>query len=55
MLLNINVEVSFSVVSNSFQYLIKLFPKLSYAKIKEGIFVGLDIRKVMVDAKLKNV
>ena len=35
----------------AFQYLIKLFPKLSYAKIKEGIFVGLDIRKVMDDAK----
>ncbi|XP_025161583.1 uncharacterized protein LOC112590099 [Harpegnathos saltator] len=33
----------------AFQYLIKLFPKLSYAKIKEGIFLGPDIRKLMAD------
>lgn len=33
----------------AFEYLIKLFPKLSYAKIKEGIFVGPDIRKLMTD------
>ncbi|XP_036332303.1 uncharacterized protein LOC118743646 [Rhagoletis pomonella] len=33
----------------AFQYLVKLFPKLSYAKIKEGIFVGPDIRKLMAD------
>lgn len=33
----------------AFQYLINLFPKLSYAKIKEGIFVGPDIRKLMAD------
>lgn len=32
-----------------FQYLIKLFPKLSYAKIKEGIFVGPGIRKLIND------
>ena len=35
----------------AFQYLIKLFPKLSRAKIKAGIFAGPDIRKVMADAK----
>ncbi|GBP32378.1 hypothetical protein EVAR_25633_1 [Eumeta japonica] len=35
----------------AFQYIIKLFPKLSYAKIEEGIFVGADIRKPMADAK----
>ena len=32
-----------------FQYLIKLFPKISYAKIKEGVFVGPDIRKLIDD------
>ncbi|GBP41487.1 hypothetical protein EVAR_24405_1 [Eumeta japonica] len=35
----------------AFQYIIKLFPKLSYAKIKVGIFVGPDIQKLMADAK----
>lgn len=33
----------------AFEYLAKLFPKLSVAKIKEGIFVGPDIRKLMAD------
>lgn len=33
------------------QYLIKLSPKLLYPKIKEGIFVGSDIRKLMAGAK----
>lgn len=33
----------------AFNYLTKVFPKLSYAKIKEGIFVGPDIRKLMAD------
>ncbi|CAH0557043.1 unnamed protein product [Brassicogethes aeneus] len=32
-----------------FQYLIKLFPKISYEKIKEGIFIGPDIRKLIND------
>jgi len=32
-----------------FQYLVNIFPKISYAKIKEGIFVGPDIRKLMKD------
>lgn len=32
-----------------FQYLKKKFPSLSDAKIKEGIFVGPDVRKLMKD------
>lgn len=32
-----------------FQYLIQTFPSLSFAKIKEGIFVGPQIRKLMQD------
>lgn len=35
----------------AFEYLTKVFPKISYAKIKEGIFVGPDIRKLMDDRK----
>ena len=32
-----------------FQYLMKLFPKISYAKIKEAFFFGPDIRRLMND------
>ncbi|KYN29160.1 hypothetical protein ALC57_01407 [Trachymyrmex cornetzi] len=35
--------------SNCFRYLQQQFPSLSEAKIKEGIFVGPDIRKLMKD------
>jgi hypothetical protein len=34
---------------NFFKYLCKKFPNLSKAKLKEGIFVGRDIRKLMFD------
>jgi hypothetical protein len=34
-----------------FKYLHSVFPSLSEAKIKEGIFVGPDIRKLMSDEK----
>jgi hypothetical protein len=34
---------------NCFKYLCKKFPLLSGAKIKEGVFVGLDIRKLVFD------
>jgi hypothetical protein len=33
---------------NCFKYLCKTFPHLSEAKLKEGIFVGPDIRKLML-------
>jgi hypothetical protein len=32
-----------------FKYLCKKFPGLSDAKLKEGIFVGSDIRKLLLD------
>ena len=35
--------------SNGFEFLCKKFPKLSLAKLKEGIFVGSQIRKVFED------
>ena len=35
--------------SNCFRYLQQQFPSLSEAKIKEGIFVGPDIRRLMKD------
>jgi hypothetical protein len=34
---------------NCFKYLCKRFPPLSEAELKEGIFVGPDIRKLMFD------
>lgn len=38
-----------------FKYLFEKFPSLSDAKIKEGIFVGPDIRKLMKDTKFESV
>ena len=35
--------------SNGFEFLCKKFPKLSLAKLKEGTFVGPQIRKVFED------
>lgn len=37
-----------------FQYLKKKFPKLSIAKLKEGIFTGPDIRKLINDPDFVN-
>jgi hypothetical protein len=34
---------------NCFKYLCKTFPHMSEAKLKEGVFVGPDIRKLMFD------
>ena len=34
--------------SNGFKFLCKKFPKLSQAKLKEEIFVGLRIREVFI-------
>lgn len=34
---------------HGFQYLQEQFPSLTYAKIKEGIFIGPQIRKLMKD------
>ena len=33
--------------SNGFEFLFKKFPKLSQAKVKEGIFVGPQIREFL--------
>jgi hypothetical protein len=35
---------------NCFKHLCKKFPPLSEAKLKQGVFVGPDIRKLMFDA-----
>jgi hypothetical protein len=34
---------------NCFKYLCKNFPHLSEAKLKEGVFVGPDVRKLLLD------
>ena len=39
--------------SNSFEFVCKNFPKLSQAKLKEGIFFGPRIRKVFQDPEFK--
>ena len=39
----------------TFKYLSSKFPHLSEAKLKEGVFVGLNIRKLMKDNNFKNV
>jgi hypothetical protein len=36
-------------IGNCFKYLCKKFPHLSEAKLKEGVFVGPDIRKLIFD------
>lgn len=41
--------------SECFQYLCHRFPGISNAKIKEGIFTGPDIRKLLSDANFANV
>lgn len=40
---------------NCFEYLCKTFPALSEAKLKEGIFVGPQIRSLMKDTEFENV
>lgn len=37
-----------------FKYLRAKFPRLNDAKVKEGIFVGTQIRKLTKDENLKN-
>ena len=39
--------------SNGFKFLSKKFPKLSQAKLKEGIFVGPQIREVYKDPEFE--
>jgi hypothetical protein len=34
---------------NCFKYLCKMFPHLSEAKLKGGVFVGPDLRKLIYD------
>ena len=41
--------------SEIFKYLSSRFPRLPEAKLKEGVFVGLSIRKLMKDNNFKNV
>lgn len=38
--------------SSGFQYLAERFPKMNPAKMKEGIFIGLQIKTVLQDESL---
>ena len=40
---------SYPKSGNCFKYLCQYFPHLPEAKLKEGVFVGHDIRKLMLD------
>ena len=41
--------------SNAFAYLKTIFPNLSDAKIKEGVFVGPQIKKLLNDSKFRTL
>ncbi|XP_076059422.1 uncharacterized protein LOC143036052 [Oratosquilla oratoria] len=41
--------------SDAFRYLCSKFPELSYAKVKEGVFIGPQIRKVQLVTNTVNV
>lgn len=41
--------------SDAFRYLCNKFPELSYAKVKEGVFIGPQIRKVMADTHFQDL
>ena len=41
------------VNSQEFQYLSTIFPKVSAAKLKEGIFVGPQIRELLLDIEFE--
>ena len=41
--------------SDAFRYLRNRFPELSYAKVKEGMFIGPEIRKIFADAHFEDL
>ncbi len=51
-LMNKFVKEMIKVNSEGFQYLSKKFPKVSAAKLKEEIFIGPQIREVLIDMEI---
>ncbi|KAI6656239.1 Receptor-type tyrosine-protein phosphatase epsilon-like [Oopsacas minuta] len=41
--------------STGFRYIVENFPKLSDAELKEGVFIGLQIREVLKDEEFDNI
>ncbi len=41
--------------SKGYQYLVAKFPKINAAKLKEGIFVGPQIREVLKDGSFDSL
>ena len=41
--------------SDAFRYLCNKFPELSYAKVKEGVFIGPQIRKIIADSHFEDL
>ena len=41
--------------TDAFKYLRNKFPELSYAKVKEGVFIGPQIRKIMADEHFQDI
>ncbi len=48
-LMNFFVKAMAKTNSRGYQYLVAKFPKISAAKLKEGIFIGPQIREVLKD------
>ena len=48
-------EKAFTIESQVFQFLQKVFPNLSVAKIKKGVFVGLQIRKLILNKEFDKI
>lgn len=41
--------------SDAFRHLSNTFPELSYAKVKEGVFIGPQIRKIIADSHFEDL
>jgi hypothetical protein len=41
--------------SDVFRHLYNKFPELSYAKVKEGVFIGPQIRKIIADSHFEDL
>ncbi len=54
-LMTIFVKAMGKKTSRGYQYLVAKFPKISTAKLKEGIFVGPQFREVLKDGSFDKI
>lgn len=50
-----NFVKALDTYSDAFQYLRNKFPELSIAKVKEGVFIGPQIRKIIADSHFQDL